>query len=239
MDAAFDLVYPAEIQRVSSRFWTPVQAAMTAACWIKASSCTSVLDVGAGVGKFCIVTSLALDHPVTGIEQRSHLVDAARRAAAQYEAPTTFEHGTIEDVDAARFDAFYFFNPFAENVFDADEQLDREVELSERRWFDDLALVERWLSAARDGTLVITYNGFGGRIPGSYRLVRRTFVAGNWLRAWVKSSSEPAPEAFHIEVDDMVFSSAELGAAGKRCSPPMGSERLQALLERPLGLPLR
>jgi hypothetical protein len=69
--------------------------------------------------------------------------------------------------------------------------------------------------------------------------VRSNLVDGNWLRAWVKCAGAPRDEAFYIEVDDTVLSSANLSAVARHCSPSAGNERLQALLERPLGFSLR
>src|SRR5215510_7448990 len=89
-DSAFDLVYPAEIRRVSSQYWTPIDVALTAAEWLAASSCKRLLDVGAGPGKFCIVSSLALGCTVTGLEQRRHLVQIGSAAAQSYGASVTY-----------------------------------------------------------------------------------------------------------------------------------------------------
>jgi SAM-dependent methyltransferase len=234
-DAVFDRVYPEAIQRVSSRFWTPVNAGLIAAGWLNALGCRSVLDVGAGAGKFCIVVSLALDRTVVGIEQRAHLVEAARSAAVAYGAPVHAVHGTIEAVDPRDFEGFYLFNPFQENVFDEDSQLDAEVELSEARWFRDLARVESWLDAAKEGTAVITYNGFGGRIPASYRLRRTALVGGSWLRLWTKRIGSAS--GFFVEIDEVVLSSCDLDRIAEQTMIEGDRARMHALLTRPFGEP--
>src|SRR5260370_26412000 len=82
-DAEFDTVYPAEIQALSPRFWTPVGVARRAAELFRTAGARSVLDVGAGVGKFVLVAAAAepeLDF--VGIEQREHLVHIARMAGS-------------------------------------------------------------------------------------------------------------------------------------------------------------
>jgi SAM-dependent methyltransferase len=230
-DALFDHVYPLSVQRASSRFWTPVGAGVTAAGWLNALGCESVLDIGAGAGKFCIVTSLVLDRTMTGVEQRPRLVEAARSAAAEYAADVEFVEGTLDAVDPRIFDAFYLYNPFAENVYEEESQLDGDVELSRARWLRDLGRVEHWLDDAPQSTHVLTYNGFGGRIPASYRLRRSLLVDGNWLRLWTKRHSGSA-DGFFIEVDDLVISNLEVEALEERVRDD-SLALVQALLERP------
>jgi len=185
-DSVFDLVYPPEIRRVSSQFWTPVDVALTAALWLEASGCQAILDVGAGAGKFCIVASLVLDRTITGVEQREHLVDIGRAAATAYGARVDFVHGTIETIDASRFDALYFFNPFGENLYDPAERLDKKVELSALRFVHDLSIVEHWLDSAPPNTHVLSFHGFGSSTPESYRLVREVRKGDGHLQLWQK-----------------------------------------------------
>jgi SAM-dependent methyltransferase len=230
-DSLFDQVYPWRVRRASSRFWTPVGVGLTAAEWLSALNCKSVLDVGAGAGKFCIVTSLLLGRSITGVEHRPHLVEAARSAALEYAADIEIVHGELDSVDPCAFDGFYLYNPFAENVFDEASQLDADVELSEARWLRDLGCVERWLDAAPQATAVITYNGFGGRIPASYELRRSALVGGNWLRVWTKRCSGPS-DGFFIEVDEVVLSDRNLDALEQRVCPD-SLPYVQALLELP------
>lgn len=202
-DVTFDRVYPDKIRLVSPRFWTPVAVATTAGIWLEELGCEALLDIGSGSGKFCIVASLVAGRACTGVEQRAHLVDAARVAAATYQADCTFIHGLLESVDASRFDAFYCFNPFGENLYERKEQLDDAVELSELRHFHDIAIVERWLQDAAVGTCLFTYHGFGGRIPASFELLRSVAIGSDQLRAWQKKAPGPTSEYF-VEVDGAV-----------------------------------
>ncbi len=232
-DSVFDRVYPPGIQLVSGTFWTPVDVALTTTSWLAAFGAKSVLDVGAGVGKFCIVSSLASDRTVTGIEQRSHLVEAARAAAAQYDAPVECIHGTLDSIDASRFDAFYLFNPFGENLSHPDEQLDATVELSRQRCLHDLATVERWLDLAPARTCVVTYHGFGGRIPSTYHMLRTTPKGTDHLRLWMKRRSGRAG-GFFLEVGDDFLSHQQLEAISTRLESEEHRSRMRALLDRPL-----
>jgi hypothetical protein len=199
-DSVFDLVYPEDVRRVSARFWTPVDVAVTASRWLTALGTKSVLDVGSGAGKFCIVANLASDLTVHGVEQRAHLVEIARAAAAAYDARVEYIHATVETIDPGPFDAFYLFNPFGENLYDPAEQFDREPELSALRFLNDLSIVEHWLDEAPIDTAFLTYHGFGGLIPSNYELTRSASKGSDRLRLWVKKQSGRAAK-FLLEVD--------------------------------------
>lgn len=186
-DAAFDAVYPDDVRRVSARFWTPVEVARTAARWLAGQGVRSVLDVGSGAGKFCIVASHTMGQKVTGLEQRSTLIEAAQAASRAYGATTEFKLGTMETLDPSPYDGFYLFNPFGENLYPVDEQFDTGPELSSLRYSHDLAIFERWLDYAPLGTCIVTYHGFGGRMPNTYNLLRSLLKGTDLLRLWRKA----------------------------------------------------
>jgi SAM-dependent methyltransferase len=185
-DAEFDAVYPDDVRRVSAHFWTPLEVARTASRWLASEGARSVLDVGSGAGKFCIIANLTSGHQVTGLEQRSALLDAARNASNAYGASAQFKLGTLETFDPAAFDAFYLFNPFGENLYPTDEQFDTGPVLSSLRYSHDLSIFEHWLDHAPAGTCVVTYHGFGGRMPCTYELMRVLPKGSDYLRLWKK-----------------------------------------------------
>jgi predicted RNA methylase len=232
-DESFDCVYPEFIQAVSARFWTPISVALTAADWLQQYGCRDVLDVGAGAGKFCIVTSLASACVLQGIEQRDYLVDAACAAAKAYDVTASFEHGTIDGVDPSRFSAFYLYNPFAENQYGGVDRLDHLVELSDARWSRDLATVESWLDDAQRGTCVVTYHGFGGRIPDTYDLVCNVYRRGGELHLWTKRRAGRA-RGFLLELDQLVLSSVQLESLSEQLTRTC-RQQVHALVARPLG----
>lgn len=207
-DAAFDAVYPAWAQEVSSRFWTPVSVAVDAANALHRAGAKHVLDVGSGVGKFAVVAALAAGLNVTGVEQRPHLVESARHAAECYQASVRFICASIEHVDFRAFDAFYLFNPFGENLVGPKEQLDDTVRLSADRFRQDVALVERWLEEAPVGTSFVTYNGFGGRMPPSYRIASSRASGRHCVRLWRKSDARRAGGRSCMEIADHVITIA-------------------------------
>jgi SAM-dependent methyltransferase len=189
-DVDFDDVFPFAARKISSAFWTPVSVAQRAAELLVDSRSTRVLDVGSGVGKFCIVGAASTGATFVGIEHREHFVDVARDAAYRLGVRSAhFIHGTLDAVKASDFDAFYFFNPFEENLWGCHKHLDDTVRLSKERFFNDVKRAQQMLGDARAGTRVVTYHGFGGVMPRSYALcLQERFCSGS-LNLWVKSDS--------------------------------------------------
>lgn len=185
-DRLFDDVYPLHIRRASSVHWTPVEVAVRAAKLLAISPGAQILDIGSGVGKFCIVAAAAVGARVHGIEHRPHLVEIAERAAARVGVEVTFRTGTFAPEDAVGVDGIYLFNPFAENVCSSADSIDVTVERSLSRFERDIATAEELFRQARVGTRVVTYCGFGGRLPAGYTLATRDRCAG-LIELWVKT----------------------------------------------------
>ena len=185
-DRLFDDVYPLHIRRASSIHWTPVEVAVRAAKLLAIEPGARILDIGSGVGKFCIVAAAAVDARVHGIEHRPHLVAIAERAAARVGVEVTFRTRTFAPEDAEGVDGIYLFNPFAENVCSSADSIDVTVERSFARFERDIATAEELFRQARVGARVVTYCGFGGRLPAGYTLATRDRCAG-MIELWVKT----------------------------------------------------
>lgn len=189
-DSVFDEVFPSGARNVSCNFWTPVAVAQRAAWLLVQEGCRRVLDVGSGVGKFCVVGAASTDATFVGIEHRGHLIVAAREAARRIGVSSAhFIHGTLDGMVASEFDAFYFFNPFEENLWTAEVQLDQTVALSERRFEADVKCAQQMLAQARVGTRVVTYYGLGAAMPTSYVLSYQEPHRSSFLKLWVKTGS--------------------------------------------------
>lgn len=185
-DLDFDSLLAQADQLPSRRFWTPVDVALLAARWLNDAAVARVLDIGSGVGKFCVIAALASSVEVVGIEHRPRLTKAARDLADKLGVAdrVEFVDGRVEEIEIAAFDALYFFNPFGENLHLQDEQLDVSVELGEDRYRADVAFAEQALRRVAVGTRVLTYHGFGGRIPFDYTLERYEQVGSGTLKMW-------------------------------------------------------
>ena len=193
-DRVFDDVYPLWVRRASSLHWTPVALAVRAAGLLADRPNARLLDIGSGVGKFCIVAAAAVAAHVRGIEHRPHLVEIAEGAAARVGVDVTFRRGTLADCDPRDVDGIYLYNPFTENICSSSDQIDGMVELSEARYLRDIEATEAFLRAARLGTRVVTYCGFGGDMPPEYlRLVSERH--GGTLELWVKTEGRKRRDA--------------------------------------------
>jgi hypothetical protein len=149
-----------------------------------------VLDVGAGAGKFSLVAAMSTRLDVFGVEQRGSLVAVARRLAQTFslEHRVRFAHGTFGECELPSTDGYYAFNPFGENLFDGAERLDDQVELGFDRFRRDTRAFNELLHRAPIGTVLVTYNGLGGRIPRAFSLVRETRAFQCPLRLWRRDS---------------------------------------------------
>jgi SAM-dependent methyltransferase len=186
-DRTFDMIYPADLRDRSARYWTPIDVARAAARMLVTTAFTRVLDVGSGAGKFCTVGALTTAGHFTGIEQRASLVDLAKSIARRYGIPrASYLCADICDIEWQHFDAFYCFNPFAENTFDPEDRFDQSVELSAARRARDLAFVHDALASVRVGARLVTYHGLGCALPSSWNCEDRRFAGSDTLDLWVK-----------------------------------------------------
>jgi SAM-dependent methyltransferase len=146
-----------------------------------------VLDVGAGVGKLCLIGAAVTGATWFGIERDAEMVRVATAAAARMhvEHRVQFLHGDLTTIDWSMFDAFYFFNPFAELLAcGPDDALTRR-----ERYVATIDFVQRQLSSSAAGTRVVTYHGFGGDPPPAFDLVHRETAREDELCVWVRRRS--------------------------------------------------
>ena len=116
-DAAFDQVYPGDVRDISGSCWTPLAVVEQVVGLIAPTAETRVLDVGSGVGKFCIGASLLGPGSYTGVERRADRHEIAVRAQQQLGAErAVLVQGDALDLDWSVYDVLYFYNPFLELV---------------------------------------------------------------------------------------------------------------------------
>lgn len=187
-DRIFDRFLPYDLRRVSGQHWTPLAVALRVAEWLSFAGVKEVVDLGSGAGKFCVAAAVASRCSFVGIEQRPQFVDAARALAHVFgvENRVQFVHATLSRGTIPLAEAYYLYNPFGENLFGPDEHLGDDVELSPERYQRDIVQTEEFFEAAPSGTVVIKYNGFGGRMPPSYEEVLVDREMPNALRMWRK-----------------------------------------------------
>jgi SAM-dependent methyltransferase len=187
-DRCFDRFLPDDLRVVSGQYWTPLVVAKRAAEWFDDLGVRTVVDIGSGAGKFCVAAALVGRSRFTGLEQRRSLVASARALATVFDVRdrVSFVQGAVGTMATPNADAYYLYNPFAEYVFGSSHDVDTDVEFNETRQAHDVAAVEQLLGCAPAGTYVLTYNGFGGRVPAGYKQIRVDRNLPNDLRLWRK-----------------------------------------------------
>lgn len=190
-DEAFDALYPDWVQELSEMFWTPVAVALRASKLLVTRPGDRILDIGAGVGKFCLIGAATTGGVFHGIEQRTELVDLARDLASAHawaQDSVEFRHGDMSDEEWSDYQGIYLFNPFFEQTSGPWVQIDNRIQYSRetQKHYIDTAL--RKLMTARPGTRVATYFGFGADLPASFcKIAYEQFDKGP-LEVWIKEA---------------------------------------------------
>ena len=187
-DRSFDRVLPEPLRLVSPAYWTPLVVVKRAADWLEDVGIRTVVDIGSGAGKFCVAGALFGTCRFIGLERCSSLVTSAGALADLFDLSdrVSFVAGALGAVPTPVGDAYYFFNPFSAVWLGAVSPRAVDAEVAETRHADDVAVAEDLLRSVPPGTWILTYNGFGGRMPASYELVRVDWKLRGVLRLWRK-----------------------------------------------------
>lgn len=186
-DVEFDTVFPEALRHLSVVHWTPVEVARRAAKLLVTRPGARILDVGAGVGKACLIGALCTDAAWYGVERDPANVAAAFAAARRLgvSARVRFATGDASLIDWTGFEGFYFYNPFGSLLSNAmgvpgplrapmiDAMVDR---------------IERRLATTPIGTRVVTYHGFGGEFPDGFELASSERIQTGELQLWIRTS---------------------------------------------------
>ncbi|MFT5167832.1 MAG: SAM-dependent methyltransferase [Saprospiraceae bacterium] len=186
IDSEFDLIYPKEIYQTSEIHFTPIEIAKVAARYLADSRDTKILDVGSGAGKFCMIGSVCTEGRFFGVELRKSLCTTAQRISKYYNLENVaFINSNITNIEFSEFDAFYFYNSFFENVYQAG-RIDDKVELR-RELYDEYSLyVKEQLDKTAIGTKLVTYFSSSEEVPESFELQFSDFDGK--LKMWKKIS---------------------------------------------------
>ena len=180
----FSQLLPEYLQKASRLYFTPVRIAKTAAQWLTETGEKRILDIGAGVGKFCIVGAKYSKSHFYGIEYRLSLAKLANELIAHYEIKNaTILQSDIMNVDFSNYDAFYLYNPFYENLLSA-HRLNNEVALSGLLYGYYLRYTEHQLDKTKAGTRLVTYHGNNFEIPDSFEKIRES--EDGKLKLWTR-----------------------------------------------------
>lgn len=164
----FDLLLPDSFQKVSAIHWTPENIIQKSAQWLAPSKKTKVLDIGSGVGKFCILGATVSEAHFTGVELRKNLVEESKKMSQQFNMQNIhFINKDIVDVPFSNYDSFYYYNPFCEYTAIADK-IDDSILFSEKQLKDYNYYVFNELKKKPIGTRVVTYLSPNFQLPNAY-----------------------------------------------------------------------
>ncbi|MDR3716379.1 MAG: methyltransferase domain-containing protein [Puia sp.] len=184
-DKEFNALYPLSIQALSRHHWTPLPIAMKAARFLAGDEAVSILDIGSGVGKFCLAAAYLTPHAVYyGVEQRKSLIDYAEAAKSKLQLENVFFiHGNFTQLDLKKYDHFYFYNAFYENL-DGTDKIDDSIDYSGELYNYYNRYLFRQLQQKPKGTRLCTLCSLESEVPPDFQVVYSDM--NDLLKCWVK-----------------------------------------------------
>lgn len=184
-DTRFDKLYPTSIRQFASRHWTPLSVARKAARFLAAEPGARILDIGSGVGKFCLVAAhYKPDAVYYGIEQRENLLCHADNAKELLGLNNVnFLPGNFTQLDFREFDHFYFYNSFYENLSGTDK-IDDQIDYSAELYHYYNRYLYRLLDQKSPGTRLATFHSLEDEVPPGYHVVG--VEMDGLLKCWIK-----------------------------------------------------
>ncbi|MDG1434179.1 MAG: methyltransferase domain-containing protein [Saprospiraceae bacterium] len=172
-DDDFDGIYPEEVRPMAFTHFTPIEIAIRAAKFLVQKSGTKVLDIGSGAGKFCMIGSVCTNGHFTGVEQRDNLHLLAEQILKKYQLKNiNFINSNINQIEFSNYEAFYFFNPFYENIIQF-EKIDDAIDVKNDLYDEYSNYVKNQLDLMPLGTRLVTFFSAYDEVPISYQLISK------------------------------------------------------------------
>lgn len=184
-DQQFDQLYPEPVRQLARMHWTPLNVAQKVANFLATKPSVKVLDIGSGVGKFCLGAAYYRpDAFYYGTEQRKNLVSYAEAAKEMLGFENVaFIHANFTQLDFRDYDHFYFYNSFYENLSGTDK-IDRSIDYSGELYDYYNRYLCKQLEGMPTGTRLATFHSLDDEIPQSYKQVGSAL--DNLLKFWIK-----------------------------------------------------
>ena len=186
-DENFDSLYPSHLRVKSARNWTKLEVVKLACDFLATEKNVHVLDIGSGVGKFCITAAhFKPNATFYGVEQRKNLVDYATDCSNRLGLyNVSFIHGNFTQLDLRQFDHFYFYNSFYENIVFGNKFMD-DIDYSEELYNYYNQHLCKQLEKMPTGTKLVTFQSLDYEVPACYHVVHQEI--DNLLKFWIKQS---------------------------------------------------
>jgi ubiquinone/menaquinone biosynthesis C-methylase UbiE len=150
------------------RHFTPLSVSKTAARFLAINPNTKVLDIGSGVGKFCVIGAIHTGAIFHGIEKRKWMVDIANEIAWDYDFDNVkFFHTDMLNFPVKDYEAIYFFNSFHENIDDT-ARIDNTTTTSSKRYEEYNSHLKLQLDQTKQKTRLATYWVNRDNVPQSF-----------------------------------------------------------------------
>lgn len=184
-DEHFHGLYPLPIAALAKRHWTPLEVSKRAADFLNTHEGARILDIGCGVGKFCLSAAhFSPGATFYGVEQRRQLLQYAENAKAALRLENVhFLHANFIKLDFQQFDHFYFFNSFYENL-EGTDKIDDSIDYSNELFDYYNRILYNMLDRKPAGTRIVTYHSMEDEIPAGYCVLDSH--SSNLLKCWVK-----------------------------------------------------
>lgn len=184
-DLEFNALYPLSIQALAMRHWTPLSIARKAAKFLATEDHVRILDIGSGVGKFCLAAAhYSPKARYFGVEQRESLINYANAANQRLQLDNVaFIHGNFTQLDLKKYDHFYFYNAFYENLNGTDK-IDDSIAYSGELYNYYNRYLYKQLEQSPAGTRVCSLCSLDDEMPRNFLLT--TTDVNDLLKCWIK-----------------------------------------------------
>lgn len=184
-DAKFNQLYPPAVRELAIGHWTPLHVVKQASEFLAAEKQVRILDIGSGVGKFCLGAAYFKPEAFYfGVEQRKKLVDDAEKARSVLGLQNiSFIHGNVTHIDFRQYNHFYFYNSFYENL-SGTNKIDDSIDYSGELYNYYIRYLYKQLLQMPSGTRLATFHSTEDEIPEDFHVVGSDLE--NILKFWIK-----------------------------------------------------
>ncbi|MFM9910422.1 MAG: class I SAM-dependent methyltransferase [Chitinophagaceae bacterium] len=172
-DELFNKLYPPSVRLLANNHWTPLAVAREVALFLGVEKGSKILDIGSGVGKFCLPAAvLKPECFFYGIEQRKDLIQHAETAKSILNVSNViFTHGNFTNLKFKDYNHFYFYNSFYENL-PGTQKIDQQLTYTPELYKYYYSMLYRQLAPLPSGTRLAIYHSQEDEMPPGFYVVK-------------------------------------------------------------------